>query len=117
VPATTKAARTANVFRGIAPRLSLALVVACGVLVLTAILPGEQAGKAVKRHEKLIGDDRRQHPPGAYSICVRDNHRLPWDHKRGRRRVPAERIPGIPRAYLVQEPERRAVYHACLKER
>ncbi|MFM0205351.1 EAL domain-containing protein [Paraburkholderia fungorum] len=53
------AARKANIFRGIAPRLSLALVVVSGVLVvLIAILLGERnADNAVKRHEQLIGDD------------------------------------------------------------
>ncbi|MFM0007983.1 EAL domain-containing protein [Paraburkholderia dipogonis] len=59
MPPPIETARTANVFRQIPPRLSLALVVGCGVLVvLIAILLGEQhAGSAVKRHEQLIGDD------------------------------------------------------------
>jgi hypothetical protein len=55
--------------------------------------------------------------PASGSTCVRDNNRLARDHKRGRRMAPAEKIPGIPRAYLVQEPERRAVCHACVKDR
>lgn len=52
-------ARAAQVFRGLTPRLSRALTVGYGALVvLIAVLLGEQqAGRVVKRHEQLIGDD------------------------------------------------------------
>jgi sensor c-di-GMP phosphodiesterase-like protein len=49
----------ARASRGFAPRVSSALAVSCGALVvLLAILLGEQlAARAVKRHEQLIGQD------------------------------------------------------------
>jgi EAL domain-containing protein (putative c-di-GMP-specific phosphodiesterase class I) len=59
MPPPIETARAADVFRRIPPRLSLAIVVVCGgLVVLIAILLGEQhATRAVKRHEQLIGDD------------------------------------------------------------
>jgi EAL domain-containing protein (putative c-di-GMP-specific phosphodiesterase class I) len=58
-PPPIEAAPTGRTFRGIAPRLSLALAAGCIILVMVvAILLGERhAGWAVKRHEQLIGDD------------------------------------------------------------
>ncbi|MFM0498628.1 EAL domain-containing protein [Paraburkholderia caledonica] len=51
--------KRARAFRGFAPRVSLAFAVGCGaVVVLLAILVGEQqAGRAVKWHQQLVGRD------------------------------------------------------------
>ncbi|MFM0441073.1 EAL domain-containing protein [Paraburkholderia strydomiana] len=52
-------ARAAQIFRGLAPRLSLSLAVGCAAfIVLGAIVLGEQqADRVIRRHEQQIADD------------------------------------------------------------
>jgi hypothetical protein len=55
MPPSIEAARTANVFRGIAPRLTTAFVVGCGVVVmLIALLLGEQHATKGRCHVEML---------------------------------------------------------------